>query len=165
MKTLKIVVVDGGSQAKTLNDGINTSSQPSDKEKNKAAAAAKKEAAKTAILAQYATSMMISTVKQTANYFISDIGRRHGDSNYQQQINRSIEIAKDGLGLLGATASGAAMGGPVGAVLGFTAGAINLGFKYAERERAYQHEMFRESNSQAYNLSRANFSALTGRLR
>ena len=111
-------------------------------------------------------------VKQTANYYISDIGRRNGDDNYQQMINRQIEMVTDPLSVLGGTLAGAAAGsmfGPIGAGVGAAFGAISSGlslaFKYAERERAYQHEIFQEKNNQAYKLSRANYSVHTGRLR
>jgi hypothetical protein len=53
----------------------------------------------------------------------------------------------------------------LGFLIGATASSINLGFKYAEREREYQHEMFQESTSQAHNLARANFQQVTGRMR
>ncbi len=112
------------------------------------------------------------TLRQVANYYISDIGRSNGDSNFQAQVNRNLEIAGDVGGLLGGALSGAASGsmfGPVGAavgaVVGFASSAISSGFKYAERERAYQHEMFKENTSQAHNLARANYSVHTGRVR
>ena len=73
-----------------------------------------------------------------------------------------------GQGALGGAAAGAAFGGigaAVGAVVGAASSGISLAFKYAERERAYAHEMFEQSNSQAYQLARANYSALTGRVR
>lgn len=111
-------------------------------------------------------------VSQTANYYLTDIGRKNGDSNYQAIINRQIEVVTDPLSVIGGTLSGAAAGsmfGPIGAgigaVVGLASSAISLGFKYAEREREYQHTLFEEYNNQAYNLSRANFSVYTGRLR
>lgn len=114
------------------------------------------------------------------NYYISDIGRANGDSNYQAIVNRRIEQVTDALsigqGILsgasaGVTAGGMAgpIGAAIGAVIGATIGAISsgvgLGFKYAERERTYQHEMFKERTSQAYMLARTNYSAYTGRVR
>ena len=112
------------------------------------------------------------TIKAGANYFISDIGRRNGDSNYQQYINRQIEIVSDvlsvGQGALGGAMAGS-MAGPIGMIVGASLGAISSGvglaFKYAERERSYSHEMFKDSTSQAYNLARANYSVYTGRVR
>lgn len=111
-------------------------------------------------------------VKQTANYFITDIGRRNGDSNYQAAINRQIEVVTDSLSVAGSALSGAAVGsmfGPLGMVIGAAGGAlssgISLGFRNAERQREYQHELFKQGNNQAYNLARASYSAFTGRVR
>ena len=117
-------------------------------------------------------SLAVSTLKQVANYYISDIGRANGDSNYQAIINRKIEVATDIGSVLQGAGSGAAAGsalGPVGALVGGLIGAassgISLGFKYAERNRAFQHQMFQENIQQNYNLVRANYSVWTGRLR
>ena len=61
------------------------------------------------------------------------------------------------------------MFGPIGAVVGVIVGtvasSINLGVKYAQRERAYAHELFKDDSSRAYNLARAGDMLLTGRLR
>lgn len=112
------------------------------------------------------------TTRQIANYYISDIGRSNGDSDYQAQVNRTVEVVGDVGGLLGGALSGAAsgsmfgaVGAAVGAVVGLASSAISTGFKYAEKERAYQHERFKENTSQAYNLARANYSVSTGRVR
>lgn len=121
---------------------------------------------------QSGINLASQTAKQFINYYVSDIGRQNGDSNYQALVNRRIEQVTDPLSVVGGAVGGAVAGsvlGPlgvaVGAVIGAASAGINLGFKYAERERAYQHEMFKENNSQAYNLARANYSALTGRVR
>lgn len=121
---------------------------------------------------QQGISVAVQTGREFINYYVSDIGRSTGDSNYQAIVNRRIEKVTDALsigqGMLGGAAAGL-VAGPVGAAIGAVFGAISsgisLGFKYAERERAYQHEMFKENNSQAYQLARANYSALTGRVR
>lgn len=121
---------------------------------------------------QQGISLAVQTGREMINYYVSDIGRSNGDSNYQAIVNRRIEKVTDGLsvgqGALAGAAAGSA-GGWIGAVIGAVVGAasagINLGFKYAERERAFQHERFKEDTSQAYQLSRANYSALTGRVR
>lgn len=110
--------------------------------------------------------------KEVINYFVGDIGRASGDSNYQAVVSRKIEIATDfmsvGQGILNGAAAGS-MAGPIGAAIGAVIGAassgVSLGFKYAERERTYQHEMFKENTSQAYQLSRANYTVATGRAR
>ncbi len=121
---------------------------------------------------QAGVNLAVQTGREAINYFVSDIGRSSGDSNYQAIVNRKIEKVTDvlsiGQGALGGAASGAAFGGigaAVGAVVGAASSGISLAFKYAERERAYAHEMFEQSNSQAYQLARANYSALTGRVR
>ena len=121
---------------------------------------------------QQGVNLAVQTGRETINYYVSDIGRANGDSNYQAIVNRRIEQITDGLsvaqGALGGAAAGASLG-PVGAVVGAVAGmassGISLAFKYAERERTYQHQMFEEQNSQAYQLARANYSAMTGRVR
>ena len=56
-------------------------------------------------------------------------------------------------------------GAAVGLIVGAASSAISVGFKYAERDRDYQHQMFQENNNQAINLARAGTNALTGRLR
>ena len=121
---------------------------------------------------QAGVNLAVQTGREAINYFVSDIGRSSGDSNYQAIVNRKIEKVTDvlsiGQGALGGAAAGAAFGGigaAVGAVVGAASSGISLAFKYAERERAYAHEMFEQSNSQAYQLARANYSALTGRVR
>lgn len=121
---------------------------------------------------QQGVSLAVQTGREAINYFVSDIGRANGDSNYQAIVNRKIEKVTDGLSIGQGALSGAAMGsaaGPWGAAIGAVVGAISsgisLGFKYAEREREYQHTMFKENTSQAYQLARANYSAYTGRVR
>ncbi len=111
-------------------------------------------------------------VKQSANYYISDIGRKNGDSNYQQTINRQLEIITDVTGSLSSVLSGAATGsmfGPAGMIVGALAGSVSAaasyGFRQAERERDYQHEIFKNNNSQVYNLARTSYQGFTGRLR
>ncbi len=124
----------------------------------------------------FAVQQGISLAKQVGrefvNYYVSDIGRANGDSNYQAIVNRKIEVATDVLGIGTSALAGAAMGsvaGPIGAAVGAVVGVVSqgvsLGFKYAERQRAYEHEIFQENTSQAYQLARANYTALTGRVR
>lgn len=121
---------------------------------------------------QQGVSLAVQTGREAINYFVSDIGRANGDSNYQAIVNRKIEKVTDALSVGQGALSGAAAGamaGPVGAAVGAVIGAvssgISLGFKYAEREREYQYKMFKENTSQAYQLARANYSAYTGRVR
>ena len=121
---------------------------------------------------QQGVSVAVQAGREAINYYVRDIGRSTGDSNYQAIINRRIEKVTDALslgqGALGGAAAGAALGpigAAVGAVFGLISSGISLGAKHAERKRAYQHEMFKENTSQAYQLARANYSALTGRIR
>lgn len=187
LHNIKIVVVDGGRSGtyKSKNAGVE-GSDGKGALKNKNSPLYKLLNAKETIKNKVTSGMTPAgvmalnmgirvasqVIKQTANYYISDIGRKNGDSNYQQVINRQIEIITDATGILNSTLSGAATGsmfGPVGAAVGAVAGlassAISLGFRQAEREREYQHTMFEQNNSQAYNLARANYSAFTGRVR
>lgn len=186
LHNLKIVVVDGGKGGRYRTSSSSKSSGASDKKKNKDSPLYKLLNAKQTIKNKVQSGMSPSAVfamdmglrigsqlvSQTANFYLSDIGRRNGDSNYQAIINRQIEVVTDPLSIVGGTLSGAAAGsmfGPVGAgvgaVMGLVSSSISLGFKYAERERDYQHKLFEERNNQAYRLSRANFSIYTGRLR
>lgn len=110
--------------------------------------------------------------KSTFNYYVSDIGRKNGDSNYQAMINRQQEIISDYIGFGSGLVSGAATGSMfgvggavIGAVLGAASSAISTGFRQAERQREYQHTMFENNTSQAYKLARANYCYSTGRLR
>lgn len=185
LHNLKIVVVDGGRAGsyKARNSGAKDGEE---KENYKDTPLYKTLNAKKTIKNKIQSGMTPATVfamdmgirvasqlvRQAANYYISDIGRKNGDSNYQAIINRQIETITDPLSLVGGAFSGAAAGsmfGPVGAGIGLMVGAassaISLGFKYAERQRDYQHEMFKENNSQAYNLARTSFQGFTGRLR
>lgn len=121
---------------------------------------------------QQGVNVAVQAGREAINYYVSDIGRANGDSNYQAIVNRKIEKVTDGLsigqGALNGAAAGA-MAGPIGAAIGAVVGVISsgvsLGFKYAERAREYQHTRFKEDTSQAYQLARANYSAYTGRVR
>lgn len=185
--TLKIVVCDGGSNGgktpDSEDDALGSDNEKQDGKKsmlykvlnyNQTIRGKVKQAVSpTAFFAiQASVNLATQTAKQFINYYVNDIGRTSGDSNYQAVVNRRIEVATDVASVFGGALSGAAGGsmfGPVGAGVGALLGAassgINLGFKYAERSRTYQHEMFKENNSQAYQLARANYSALTGRVR
>ena len=111
--------------------------------------------------------------RETLNYYISDIGRSTGDSNYQAVVNRKMQVVSEITGVAESTINGAASGVSVGggwgaligAVVGFGSSTISLGFKYSNAEREYQHEMFKENTKQAIMLSRANNSIYTGRMR
>ena len=174
MKTLVIEIVSKKQQSEIGDSGANKSSAT--EASSDAVGNMNTQDLGMTVLANYSMSVIKSAAKQTANYFISDIGRSYGDSNYQAMVNRSIEIVSDGVSILSSAASGAMMGasvggpfalitGTIGATIGAISASIGIGFKYAERERAYQHEMFQQNNSQAYQLARANYSVMTGRVR
>ena len=121
---------------------------------------------------QSGINLATQTAKQFINYYVSNIGRRNGDSHYQAIVNRRIEQVTDVLSIgqcaLSGAAAGAMFGAPgvaIGALVGAASSGISLGFKYAERERDYQYQRFTDDNSQAYNLARANYSVFTGRVR
>lgn len=183
LHNLKIIVVDGGKSGSYRNTS-SKSADAEDKKRNKNSPLYKMLNAKQTIKKKVQSGMSASSVfaldmglrvagqlvKQTANYYISDIGRRTGDSNYQNMINKELELVSDVVGTFGSALSGAATGamfGPMGAVVGGVIGAtsslVSIGFKSAETQRAYQHEMFKQETSQQYNLSRANYSIYTGR--
>lgn len=155
----------GGNKKSTLYQFFNFNQTMRDKLKQSTSAT-------TFFAIQQGISLAKQVGREFVNYYVSDIGRSSGDSNYQAIVNRKIEVVTDVAGFVTSALSGAAMGsmaGPVGAAIGAVVGAasqgISLGFKYAERERSYAHEMFQQSNSQAYQLARANYTALTGRVR
>lgn len=181
---LKIVVVNGGrSNNYKYKSGGNDAE---DKKDNKDSPLYKLLHAKDSIKNKVQSGMSPATVfamdmgirvasqvvKQSANFYISDIGRKNGDSNYQALINRQLEVVSDTMSFASGALSGATAGsmfGPLGAGIGLVVGAassaISLGFKYADRKRDYEHEMFKNNNSQAYNLARTSFQGFTGRLR
>ncbi len=187
LHNLKIVVVDGGRNGsyKSKNAGVDKKEDGDDDLVNsklyKVLNAKKiirnklktKLSPTTMLALDMGVKVVAQTVKQTANYYISDIGRQQGDDNYQAMINRQIEVITDPLSILSGAISGATAGSltgnpvgiAVGAIVGGISSAVSLGFKYGERNRNYQHEMFEQNNAIAYNQSRANFNALAGRVR
>jgi len=184
---IKIIVYDGGRSHSGNIESVDGNRGTSKKDKksktllqkvlNPTATANEQLQSQLSPTTYMAVSGAISIAKQTGrtlfNYYVSDIGRANGDSNYQAQINREIEKVTDVTNILGATASGAGMGamvgGPIGAVVGGVIGLVSSGIsnvaKYAERERAYAHEMFKQNNSQANLMARAGFNVLNGRVR
>lgn len=183
LHNLKIVVVDGG-RAGSYRANRNSKDNENAKKNYKDSKLYKILNARETITKKVQSGMSASSVfamnmglhvasqlvHQTANYYISDIGRKNGDSNYQSMINRQMEIVGDCAGFFGSTLAGAKLGsmvGPGGAVLGAVLGAVSsvasLGFKYSERERDYEHERFKQNTSQSVMLARANYSIYTGR--
>lgn len=105
-------------------------------------------------------------------YYISGIGQRNGDQALQEQVSRKVEIVKDTTNFASSVGMGAlygSWGGPIGAVLGATFGAVSTGAsllsKYKGRERDYDYKVFKENNAIEYQRSRANINLTTGRLR
>jgi len=187
LHNLKITVIDGGSVRGT-GDSIRPKAQrekkddPRDSKLYKALhlnSAIKDKIQKEFQLSPMAMMGIMGGVgiakqigRQWMQFYLSDIGRRHGDSNYQAMIGRRMEVAGDVLSVGGGMLSGAAAGsifGIKGAIIGAAIGGISagvsIGFRQMDRQRSYAHQMFQENTSQAYGLARANFSALTGRLR
>lgn len=186
LHNLKITVIDGGNTDSGVLSGssdTNGTGEKKDKEKSLLSKVlnynstirdkVKQSTSPTTFFAiQAGVQVATQTSREFINYYVKDIGRANGDSNYQQIVSRRIEKVTDVLSIGQGALSGAAAGsmaGPWGAAIGAVVGAvssgISLGFKYAEREREYQHERFKEDTSQAYLLARANYSAYTGRVR
>jgi hypothetical protein len=185
LHNLKITVVDGGKAiGKNWGSGLNKNDENGSSNKkstmqkmlrvnNTMKSSVASETTSTQEFAlQAGVKLAVQAARQSINYYISDIGRANGDNNYQAIINNKIEKVTDVLSLGQAALSGAVAGSiipgvgtVIGAVVGAASSAISLGFKYAERKREYQHEMFKQNTSQAYMLTRANYSAMTGRVR
>ena len=105
-------------------------------------------------------------------YYVAGLGYKTGDQAYQEQISRQVEIMKDVTGFASSIGMGAlygSWGGPIGAILGATFGAISsatsIGVKYAGRERDFSYKTFKENNAIEYQRARASISLTTGRLR
>lgn len=174
LHNLKIWVINGGTQS---GKGSQSGTPATEKMENINVGAENAVQEKVVGITHFAThavaNIAVGTAKNTFNYFKSDIGRKSGDSNYQDIVNRQFEIVGDIGSALGAAKSGALAGGSiapgighmVGAIFGALSSLVNTGFKYAERERSYQYQLFKESTSQAYNLARANYTSTTGRVR
>ena len=105
-------------------------------------------------------------------YWIAGLGNKYGDQSYQEQVSRQFEMVKDFTGFASSVGMGAlygSWGGPIGAVLGATFGAIStatsIGVKYTGRERDFNYKMFKENNAIEYQRARASINLTTGRLR
>lgn len=105
-------------------------------------------------------------------YYVAGLGYKTGDQAYQEQISRQVEIMKDVTGFASSIGMGAlygSWGGPIGAILGATFGAISsatsIGVKYAGREREFNYKAFKENNAIEYQRARASINKTTGRLR
>lgn len=179
LHTIQIVVVNGGKEGSYAANNATRKSSNTEEENgenfkesglykvlNAKKTITKKIQSKMSPQGFFAVSQAINigaqVLKAAHNYRVSDIGRKHGDSNYQAIVNRQYEVGGEILSLLGGAFSGATAGAmtgnPIGIVVGAVAGlasaAINLGFKYAEKERAYKQTMFEESTANTYAIER-----------
>lgn len=176
LHTLKIVVVDGGRAGGYATSGGSIGSASVGKQKvDKDSPLYKlihlKERIKEKVEANLTPAsvygmiqvghLATQTVKSVASYYISDIGRSRGDSNYQARVNSAFALGGQVLHLIGGAISGGtagAMFGGVGAVVGAVAGlassAISLGFQTTERIRAYNHTMAEEKVGRDYQIGR-----------
>ena len=122
------------------------------------------------------TTHALAVTKQVVDlgieYYIAGIGERNGDQALQDQVSRKMEIVKDTTNLASSISMGAlygSWGGPVGAVLGASLGAVSTGAsllsKYANRQREYNFKLFKENNAIEYKRARANINLINGRLR
>lgn len=106
--------------------------------------------------------LAVQTAKSAFNYYVSDIGRSTGDSNYQAIVNRKMEVIGQTASLINGAISGAMAGGmtgnpigvAVGAVVGLASSAINIGFQEAQAQRAYNHTMAEEKAARDYTIGR-----------
>ena len=177
LHTLKIVVVDGGRAGNYSAGGRSATSkttQKVDKESPLYKLLNAKEIIKEKTIGKLTPStaygvttfgrLAMQTAKSAFSYYISDIGRSTGDSNYQARVNRAFEVSSQIMGVLGSTVSGATAGfmagagNPIGAVVGAVAGlassAISFGFQSAEKARAYRQVLFEETNANNYSIAR-----------
>lgn len=174
LHTIQIVVVDGGKEGsyrannatrkstntgeetdKTLYEMLNIKGKISQKIKSAMSP-------QTYFVVNQAVDMGTQIIKSMHNYRVSDIGRKHGDSNYQAIVNRRYELGGQVLSMIGYTfngaMAGAMTGNPIGVAVGMVAGlassVISLGFQESERQRGYRHTMFKESNANNYAIER-----------
>lgn len=120
----------------------------------------------------HALAVTKQLVDMRQEYYIGGLGYANGDQALQDKVSRNYEIFKDTTNVASSVAMGAlygSWGGPIGAVLGMTFGAISSGtsiaLKYAGRERDFSYKIFKENNSIEYQRARANISLTNGRLR
>ena len=119
---------------------------------------------------------LLAITKQIADlkieYYIGGIGYEYGDQAQQQSVERNMEIFKDTTNVASSIGMGflyGSWGGPIGAALGATFGALStvasLRAKYLNRERDFNYKVFKENNAIEYQRARASINLTTGRLR
>ena len=110
---------------------------------------------------------------QVANAGIGQLAYVTGDTNYQASVQREAEVIGDtansitNVGL--ATASGAMIGGPLGAAFALASSAISqsisLAYKYENRNIQNAISTWKENQSVNYNKARAGVDLSDGRTR
>jgi hypothetical protein len=121
-------------------------------------------------------TQIIATAKQVGlqmlHYSVGLLSSQHGDSHYQDSVQRSWEIADDAFSIVSSVAMGAtygSWGGPIGTIVGIatntTSTLASIGFKYANREKDLNIQQFKENNGIQYQRARAGINLTTGRLR
>lgn len=105
-------------------------------------------------------------------YYVGGQGYATGDEAYQDKVSRQVEILEDYTNFASSVVMGGlygAWGGPIGAVLGVSMGALtssaSIGTKYARRQRDYTFKVFKQNNSIEYLRARASINLTNGRLR
>lgn len=126
-----------------------------------------------AAIVSYGVNMAVSTGLAVADYYISDIGRRNGDSNYQAEIDRvssnASRMINVTMGVVSSAAAGFAVGGVAGALIMGTISFVGQGVSYKleidRQNRAYAHEMFKDSQRIEILKQRASLADYNGRIR
>ena len=110
LHNLKIVVVDGGRAGsyKSKNSGVENDMKKDYKNTPLYKLLNAKQTIKDKVQSGMTSSTVFAmdmglrvagqVVKQTANYYLSDIGRRNGDSNYQNMISKQLGLVSDTVG-------------------------------------------------------------------
>lgn len=122
------------------------------------------------------TTHALAVAKQAASYWINwivgGVGYRYGDEALQDLAQQQVDIAQDATNFASSVAMGVvfgAWGGPIGAIVGGTLGAVQSGMslmsKYGNRERDFTFKVFKENNAIEYRRARASINLTTGRLR
>lgn len=85
--------------------------------------------------------------KQFVNYAINNIGNFTGNYQTQANVQTAMNLGKQMLGILSATAVGAAQGGAVGAIAGFLISAGSTVINYAYGDYSYGIEVKKQNRN------------------
>ena len=173
-QTLTVIVRgEGVTSSEATEKG--TEASPKEEQEQQQEATTKSQGASKRIKMITATHMVATTVaigNLGMNYLIGDIGGTTGDKNYQEMVQRDVEMVKDVFDVGTATVMGAWHGsrggwvvGAITAGLSFTTAVASKVNKYANRERDYKIETFKMDNEINYARPRANVNLTNGRLR